>query len=178
MQFVGCLWLRLCHRNSEIVWPPLVSVTAWNLMLLHPSPSCSQSPPPLFVEQFGLDWISPASACLSVSALCLLNCLFPSFCSNRLQRLRLREAHQRQVHSGLLVPSVIHVQELHHGDDLPQQYWVSRQDSDHSHAPTWVYIILFAFKWQSIGYFVQCERLQQITAGLYSVLFYLFFLTC
>lgn len=78
---------------------------------------------------------------------------FPLSAPIGLQRLRLREAHQWQVHPGLLVPSVVHVQELHHGDDLPQQHWVSRRQPDHSHTPSCAYFILFAFKWQNIWYF-------------------------
>lgn len=114
---------------------------AWNLMLLHPCPSPSHSLAPVLVEQFGLDWISPTPECLSVSAPRFLSCLFSSFRSNRLQRLWLREAHQRQVHAGLLVPSVVHVQELHHGDDLSQQHWVSGEESAQLHDPTFFCII-------------------------------------
>lgn len=94
----GCLWLITAVPGSHCLiatlpqkywkclasfifrlWSQFTRQTAWHLMRLHPSPSCTRSPPPVLVEQFGPDWISPAPECLSASALCLLNCLFSLF---------------------------------------------------------------------------------------------------
>lgn len=73
-----------------------------------------------------------AASCLSLLPLWFLSCVCsPMFGS--LQRLRLREADKWQVHARLLVPSINHVPELHHRDDIPQQHWVST-----GQGPNWI----------------------------------------
>lgn len=75
-------------------------------------------------------WV--AASCLSLLPLWFLSCVCsPLFGS--LQRLRLREADKWQVHPRLLVPSINHVPELHHRDDIPQQHWVST-----GRGPSWI----------------------------------------
>lgn len=147
----------------EFVWPPFLPVAKITPRLPSSVHVALSAAPLVSVEQLrtrpapGGVWASALHSALS--AVCFL-------LSARLQRLRLREAHQRQVHPGLLVPPVVHVQELHHGDDLPQQHWVSRWRSGHSHTPTFVTFIAFGFNWKNVWYYTQRQRLWHITAAL------------
>lgn len=102
-----------------MVFPPQTQSHVWRSSRLFP-PNWFLIPDQQSLGNFCIRRLRSFHICGSWLNNCFSVCLLPS-----LQRLWLRETDRRQVHPRLLVPSVIHVQELHHRNDFPQPHWVN-----------------------------------------------------